>query len=104
MEPIATLKRQRSIDFNACIVCQIRKPVSYRLITGGNLGHRRLNECALSRLKLLDCRFREAIGRILSHEVRTQDKLYWHRGCYSQFIAPSGIARLKKNYCSCNRH
>ena len=92
MEPIATLNRQRSIDFNACIICQIRKPVSYRLITGGNHGYNRLNECALSRrLKLLDSRFQEAIDRILSHEVRAQDELYWHISCYSLFTDPKRL-------------
>lgn len=80
MEAVCSLKPDRSMSLDACIICQESK--KDKLYNATEQGLLTLKAAAQSRGKLHDPQHREAIDRVLLVQ-NTEQHMVWHRLCYA---------------------
>ena len=96
MEAACSLKRQRPVTLENCIICQEDR--HDKLVSPTDKGLSTLKDAAHSRKSFQDPDNRFAIERIVSvfnanHEL----SMVWHKSCYSSFTSKAHISRLSKS-------
>ena len=100
MEPILNLKRQKTISYDLCIICQDSKLGATVVPT--EKGRIKLKSSAEQRQNLHDPKFHETTERVLAafkDECESNSHIAWHRECYQDYAHDQHIERLK----SCER-
>ena len=96
MEAACSLKRQRPIAIEKCIICQDEK--KEKILTASERGLSSVRNAAHSRLSLRDPRNRFAIDRITStFDSQNEHNMVWHKSCYSIFTSKTNISYLSKS-------